>query len=83
MLTAELKINGLILGTLYMVNTQESDGVFTKYDVEYHRVGSGTVIKTKVAHNYDDGAEVLVATALAKVMKSAKFKKICGSSSVR
>ena len=68
MLTTEIRVNGALLGHLYLVNLRVVRGSKTLYSVEYYKLGTGT-FKETVLHNPDDGAEVLVVKAMNAIMK--------------
>ena len=71
MLTSEIRVNGALLGHLYILNLQMQEGKKTLYSVEYYQVGKG-VKKTRVLHDPEDGAEKLVEMALGLVMKKRR-----------
>ena len=68
MLTAELKVNGVLIGVLYIhnfgpANITPSD--LYDYEAVYHRIGVETAPQTgQFEHNRSAGAEVCVEKAL-------------------
>lgn len=71
MLTSEVRVNGALLGHLYMVNLMVRHGSKMLYSVEYYKTGTGT-FKTEVLHDPDDGAEALLLNAMRAIMKEMK-----------
>ena len=73
MLTAEVKINGALLGHLYVHNTAQS--VVSKgttrhrYTAEWYEVASGVIKRSKFIHRREDGADVCVAKAFRSLGK--------------
>jgi hypothetical protein len=74
MLTAEIKINGILIGHLYIHNEVKEfidpDGIHP-YSAEYYEVGSGEIKRALLPHRRSDGA----LTLIAKVIKALKIKK--------
>lgn len=86
MLSAEIKINGVLIGHLYLHNRTSMEQLCAypdapnTYYVEYCEIGSGTPIKTTVIddHIRKDGALILIKKAieaLTKEKKKCKLKK--------
>ena len=60
MLTAEVKVNGVPLGTLYALRKGSARTTGNVYEYEYYEIGSGRLVKGSVWHIYSDGHVVLV-----------------------
>lgn len=70
MLTVEVKVNGGLIGFLYIVNRGTLDGRGTVlYSVEYYEPGTGKVRSCEVTHFPHEGALVLLEKAISEVMK--------------
>lgn len=75
MLTNEVRVNGRLIGHLYVLNLQVTSEGKTYYKVEYYQVGSGKTIQTEVMHNQDDGAEKLIQLCMEKIIESKQLKR--------
>jgi len=75
MLTSEIRINGALLGHLYMTNTMVRDDGKILYTVEYYKTSKG-IARTTVLHNPDDGCEKLTTLALSAIMKTKAYKEM-------
>ena len=75
MLSAEIKINGSLLGHLYLHNLGYLKGKLTEceYEYEYYEIGK-KIIKGNVIHDRQDGAIKLLEIATTDIT-SKKVKK--------
>lgn len=73
MFSLELRINNGLVGHAYCVNelvTEEGIGV---YNIEYYRLGKEpSVMKFRIAHKRDEGAEKLALLILREADKRLK-----------
>ena len=70
MITAEIKINGTLLGHLYAYNTgikSELDTDVYRYNYEYYKVGEGKVTIGSITHSRADGAEKLISLLMGEI----------------
>lgn len=74
MFTAELKINGCLIGVLYGTNKGPASGADESYRYEYayHAIGKSRVTIGKTVHKYNDGLEKLVGSILVKLREEVK-----------
>ena len=66
MLTAEVKINGVLLGYAHVVNTREVQAGATMYRYEFYRPEKG-VVRGTVLHRREEGAYELVRLIMAEL----------------
>ena len=68
MLTGEVRVNGTLIGFLYIVNrgTLNRKGK-TLYSVEYYEPRTGKIKRCKVTHFPPEGALVLLRKAISSV----------------
>jgi len=73
MLTAEIKINGVIISVITLKNTGVGVGDAIVYGLEAYipddEYAEGELITSSVSHNPKDGAIVLVQTAINRVLE--------------
>ncbi len=68
MLTAELKVNGAMVGLLYLnrEGTTLVEGVkFNVYLFRYHDIETGKVVSGHTRHRFEDGLPALVGKVLS------------------
>ena len=66
MLTAEVKINGTLLGYAYVVNTSEVQAGATMYRYEFYRP-TKQVLRGTVLHRREEGAYELVRLIMTEL----------------
>ena len=69
MLTTEIKINGVLIGHLYVVNRVDINEEGTLYECFYTRMDGSEQCKFAIRHHYDDGAEVLVSKVMKRIVE--------------
>lgn len=71
MITSEIKVNGSLLGVLYIRNVFDidDDGHKCFYEVKYYEIGEGKVIETSLEHKKDDGYLQLINKSWQKILK--------------
>jgi hypothetical protein len=68
MFTAELKINGILVGHLYGRNTGKLDKQKYTYEAEYYEIASGKVQNLPpIQHNRKKGLARLVSVCLGRI----------------
>ena len=68
MLTAEIKVNGRLIGHLHIQRTMPLKGTEYIHSYLYHYYRGGKMISSgTLDHLYSDGAEVLVNQCLSKL----------------
>ena len=69
MITAEIKVNGILIGVVYARNTTQGFLPCPQYEYacEYYEVGSGKTLNFKCRHDMPDGAEKLMAIIFEKI----------------
>ena len=78
MLTAEIKINGILIGHLYLHNKTPVDQIHfypkhpNLYYVEYYEIGTNKVQSVEVEHIRNKGALVLIKKAIEALKKKEK-----------
>lgn len=74
MFTAELKINGCLIGVLYGTNQGLAPGKEDtyRYEYAYHAIDKSRVTVGKTVHKYNDGLEKLVGSILVKLREEVK-----------
>lgn len=73
MLTAEVKVNGALIGFLYIVNKGAVDEKGTTlYSVEYYKPGTREVKSFNVTHFPPEGALVLLKKAISRALKEER-----------
>jgi hypothetical protein len=66
MLSVEIRVNGLLLGLLYLKNTTEVNSKLeSKYLYEYYEPEKSSLLKGNLYHSRDKGAKALVRKALS------------------
>lgn len=67
MLTAEIKVNGALIGHLYILNsgrgTKGPKGITYDYTAQYYDVCSGKVSKAIFSHTREDGVKKCIQRA--------------------
>ena len=76
MLTAEIKVNGNLIGILYISNKgvlekREVPDVW-KYEAIYYEIGDIRTWTTNFTHNRKDGALACLAKAMLPIIKGSK-----------
>jgi hypothetical protein len=72
-LTGEVRVNGALIGFLYIVNKGTLDGKGTAlYSVEYYEPGTRKVRSCSITHIPHEGALVLLKKAISGVLKEEK-----------
>ena len=66
MLTADLKVNGVLIAHVYIRNLVDRVGLLDKYAFELYRPESGIIKTGTVTHNRDRGAEELIVKVLTE-----------------
>jgi len=69
MLTAEVKINGALIGYIYLVNETPRDGQPSEYRWEYYEPDRCAIKGCGLKHNREDGALTLVVKAIKAIEK--------------
>jgi len=72
MMSVEIKVNGALIGHLYLHNEATIDADLCRYVVEYAIIGEGKVMTGHLLHRRDDGAEVLVKKAFQWIVNKSK-----------
>lgn len=67
MLTAELKINGTLIGHLYGHNEGYNTDGSCEYSWHYYKTETGAVVKGTLSHKREDGLEELIASILRSI----------------
>jgi len=76
MFTAEIKINGTLIGHVYGRNLDETKNGRDHYTFEYYAPENpGDVVTGKVWHKYDDGMRKLLIKILQEVEKKCSTAK--------
>ncbi len=65
MLTAELKVNGAMVGLLYLNRESSVDDEFNVYLFRYHDIETGKVVSGHTRHHLDDRLSTLVGKVLS------------------
>ena len=76
MMTAEIKVNGNLIGVLYIHNEgllerQKVPYVY-KYSAIYYEIGDLKMRAVNFSHNRNDGALVCVSKAIGPIIKGSK-----------
>lgn len=72
MMTCEIRVNGTLIGHLYLRNSGfRLEGV-VEYGCEYYKLENGKVVHFLLQHDPKLGAEALVADAMKKVVTTLK-----------
>jgi hypothetical protein len=72
MLSTEIKINGVLIGYLYLhrqpVTMEQAMEVPHEFEYQYeiYEPNTGPLITGKIKHKYDDGAWILIAKIIEK-----------------
>lgn len=71
MLTSEIRVNGALIGHIYIVNRGEInfDKTRVRYTYEYYEPDEGRLQKGEVVHNPDDGALMLIDKVIKDVTR--------------
>ncbi len=72
MLTAEIKVNGCLIGHLYVVKVGPLPDEYRdlyEYDYSYHEIGSEIVTNGKLPHYRSNGALALVRLCAEQLKK--------------
>ena len=71
MLTTDIRVNGALIGHLYIVNRGRSEAFenATYYTYEYYEPDEGRLRKGEVVHNPDDGALGLISKVIKDVRR--------------
>ncbi len=73
MFTLETRINGMLMSFTYVHNTGEITKGIYSYSVEHHRIDKEpSVIKFKLNHSREDGAEKLALLIYKEIDKRLK-----------
>ena len=64
MLTADLRVNGVLVAHVYIRNLMDRVGQVDTYAFEIYRPESGVIKTGTVTHNRDNGAEDLIVKVL-------------------
>lgn len=69
MITAEIKINGCLIGHIYLVNKEQETSNIYRYEGRFTEIESGKNVYINVRHKRSDGAIKLISIATKEILK--------------